>query len=58
MKKRIHTETANRRLMWHGMLLFLLGLLTGFAEPHFSKSNGALVLLAGVQGPPPGQPMV
>ena len=28
-------ENANRRLMWHGMFLFLLGLLTGFAEPHF-----------------------
>jgi (hydroxyamino)benzene mutase len=28
-------EIANRRLMWHGMLLFLLGLLTGFDEPHF-----------------------
>jgi hydroxylaminobenzene mutase len=27
--------TAHRRLMWHGMFLFLLGLLTGFAEPHF-----------------------
>jgi hydroxylaminobenzene mutase len=25
----------NRRLMWHGMFLFLLGLLTGFAETHF-----------------------
>lgn len=30
-------ETANRRLMWHGMFLFLLGLLTGFAEPHFAN---------------------
>jgi (hydroxyamino)benzene mutase len=26
---------THRRLMWHGMFLFLLGLLTGFAEPHF-----------------------
>ncbi len=28
-------QTAHRRLMWHGMFLFLLGLVTGFAEPHF-----------------------
>ena len=28
-------EDARRRLMWHGMLLFLLGLLTGFAEASF-----------------------
>jgi (hydroxyamino)benzene mutase len=27
----------SRRLMWHGMSLFLLGLLTGFAEPHFAN---------------------
>ena len=26
-------EVIDRRLMWHGMFLFLLGLLTGFAEP-------------------------
>ena len=31
-------EFANRRLMWRGMLLFLLGLLTGFAEPHFTNA--------------------
>jgi len=24
-----------RRLIWHGMFLFLLGLFTGLAEPHF-----------------------
>ena len=28
-------EDTPRRLMWHGMFLFLLGLLTGFLEPHF-----------------------
>jgi hypothetical protein len=28
-------QNNNRRLMWHGMFLFLLGLLTGFAETHF-----------------------
>ena len=30
-------EEANRRLMFHGMFLFLLGLLTGFAEQHFAN---------------------
>ena len=30
-------EDANRRLMWHGMFLFLLGLLTGFAEQRFTN---------------------
>jgi hydroxylaminobenzene mutase len=30
-------ENPNRRLMWHGMLLFLLGLVTGFAEPRFAN---------------------
>lgn len=30
-------ETMNRRLMWHGMFLFLLGLLNGFAEQHFAN---------------------
>lgn len=30
-------EDSNRRLMWHGMFLFLLGLLTGFAEQHFAN---------------------
>jgi hydroxylaminobenzene mutase len=28
-------QNAHRRLMWHGMFLFLLGLFTGFAEPYF-----------------------
>lgn len=30
-------DGSNRRLMWHGMLLFLIGLLTGFAEQHFAN---------------------
>jgi (hydroxyamino)benzene mutase len=30
-------KDAQRRLMWHGMLLFLLGLLTGFAETSFAN---------------------
>jgi len=28
-------EDGKRRLMWHGMFLFLLGLLTGFVETKF-----------------------
>ncbi len=28
-------EDTNRRLMWHGMFLFLIGLFTGFAEGRF-----------------------
>ena len=34
--------------MWHGMLLFLLGLLTGFAEPHFG--NVRMGLAAHLEG--------
>lgn len=30
-------EGTSRRLKWHGMFLFLLGLLTGFAELHFAN---------------------
>jgi hydroxylaminobenzene mutase len=30
-------DQFNRRLMWHGMFLFLIGLLTGFAEQHFTN---------------------
>jgi len=30
-------ETSNRRLMWHGIFLFLLGLLTGLAEQRFTN---------------------
>jgi hydroxylaminobenzene mutase len=35
-------ELANRRLMWHGMFLFLLGLVTGFAEQHFANMRMGL----------------
>ena len=41
-------ETANRRLMWHGMFLFLLGLLTGFAEAHVA--NVRMGLAAHLEG--------
>jgi (hydroxyamino)benzene mutase len=33
----VSIEDTKRRLVWHGMLLFLLGLLTGFAEPQFKN---------------------
>lgn len=35
-------ESTNRRLMWLGMCLFLLGLLTGFAEPRFPNMRMGL----------------
>ena len=41
-------ETANRRLMWHGMFLFLLGLITGFLEQHFA--NVRMGLAAHLEG--------
>ena len=30
-------EDSKRRLIWHGMFLFLLGLLTGFVEQQFNN---------------------
>ena len=33
---------TNRKLIWHGMLLFLIGLLTGFAETHFANTRMGL----------------
>jgi hydroxylaminobenzene mutase len=41
-------ESSNRRLMWHGMFLFILGLLTGFAEQHFA--NVRMGLAAHLEG--------
>jgi (hydroxyamino)benzene mutase len=41
-------ENAQRRLMWHGMFLFLLGLLTGFAEASFA--NVRMGLAAHLEG--------
>ena len=41
-------ESSNRRLMWHGMFLFLLGLLTGFAEHSFA--NVRMGLAAHLEG--------
>ena len=39
---------ANRRLMWHGVLLFLLGLLTGLVEQRFT--NVRMGLAAHLEG--------
>jgi len=41
-------EDSNRRLMWHGMFLFLLGLLTGLVEQHFT--NPRMGLAAHLEG--------
>ena len=41
-------ETTKRRLMWHGMFLFLLGLLTGFVEQRFA--NVRMGLAAHLEG--------
>ena len=41
-------ENGNRRLMWHGMYLFLLGLITGFVETRFS--NVRMGLAAHLEG--------
>lgn len=37
-----------RAIIWHGMFLFLLGLLTGLAEPHFR--NPRMGLAAHLEG--------
>ena len=41
-------EDSKRRLIWHGMFLFLLGLLTGFAEQKFI--NPRMGLAAHLEG--------
>ena len=46
--RRIDMETTKRRLMWHGMFLFLLGLLTGFVEQRFT--NVRMGLAAHLEG--------
>jgi hydroxylaminobenzene mutase len=47
-EKRIGMENSNRRLMWHGMFLFLLGLVTGFVEQRFA--NVRMGLAAHLEG--------
>ena len=41
-------EDTRRRLLWHGMFLFLLGLLTGFVEQQFT--NPRMGLAAHLEG--------
>ena len=41
-------DDSRRRLLWHGMVLFLLGLLTGFVEQNFS--NPRMGLAAHLEG--------
>jgi (hydroxyamino)benzene mutase len=41
-------EDSKRRMLWHGMFLFLLGLLTGFVEQKFS--NPRMGLAAHLEG--------
>ena len=41
-------DGTRRRLLWHGMFLFLLGLLTGFVEQNFS--NPRMGLAAHLEG--------
>jgi hydroxylaminobenzene mutase len=41
-------DATNRRLTWHGMFLFLIGLMTGFAEQHFA--NVRMGLAAHLEG--------
>jgi hydroxylaminobenzene mutase len=42
MNRMSSIETTSRRLIWHGMFLFLLGLATGFAELHFTNMRMGL----------------
>jgi hydroxylaminobenzene mutase len=35
-------EDTKRRLIWHGMFLFLIGLVTGFGEQNFANSRMGL----------------
>jgi (hydroxyamino)benzene mutase len=37
LRGKLQMQTDDRRLMWHGMFLFLLGLLTGFVEHSFTN---------------------
>ena len=37
-ERRIRMKIQNRQLMWHGVLLFLLGLITGLLEQRFTNT--------------------
>jgi hydroxylaminobenzene mutase len=47
-KEMMDIEDTKRRLIWYGMLLFLLGLVTGFIEPLFA--NVRMGLAAHLEG--------
>src|ERR1700682_4620277 len=47
MSRMSSTETADRRLVWHGMFLFLLELATGFAAHLEGVMNGLFLLAIG-----------
>ena len=49
MTIRIEPSDRGRRLLWHGMLLFVLGLLAGLAGPHLRNPRmGLAAHLGGV----------
>ena len=33
-------DDSRRQLLWHGMFLFLIGLLTGLVGPQFNNPDG------------------
>ena len=41
-QERALVEDSRRRLVWHGMFLFLLGLVTGFVEQNFANPRVGL----------------
>ena|SRR5436190_13890731 len=47
-RETLSLDPFKRRLVWHGMFLFLLGLLTGFVEQNFS--NPRMGLAAHLEG--------
>jgi (hydroxyamino)benzene mutase len=47
-REETNMEDSKRRLIWHGMFLFLLGLLTGFVEQNFA--NVRMGLAAHLEG--------
>ena len=48
LREKTGTEDTKRRLLWHGMFLFLLGLLSGFVEQTFR--NPRMGLAAHLEG--------
>jgi (hydroxyamino)benzene mutase len=48
LRGKIRMDDTKRRLLWHGMFLFLIGLLTGLVEPRFN--NPRMGLAAHLEG--------